>query len=83
MPFDLGLFTPEQRELWDKYFGELEHWTDGAICPVSIHELWEFEQIWMLEGGGDYPRYPPELEAELREHSNMLATYMRNVRLGS
>jgi hypothetical protein len=48
-----------------KYFGELEPWTDGTICPVSIHELWQFEQISMLDGAGEYPRYPPELEAKL------------------
>ena len=66
-PFDLGRLTHEQRELWDRHFADLQPWTEGTICPVSIHELWSFVQIWMLEGGGEPPGFPPDLETELHE----------------
>jgi hypothetical protein len=79
--FDLACLTPEQRELWDESFSELDEWTEGTICQATLLELWNFSYICMLDVGA--PNWPPELARELSEYGRQLGTYMENMRAAS
>jgi hypothetical protein len=33
---DLAYLTPEQRELWNANFSDLDRWTTGTICRATL-----------------------------------------------
>ncbi len=79
---DLATLTPGQRQVWDKYFAEKVR-TEGNVWLATIPELLDFNDVFMLEGGGPFPRYPPEVEHTLRESARLRAEYLRNLRSAS
>jgi hypothetical protein len=75
---DLACLTPEQRELWDENFSDLNEWAEGTICQATLLELWSFGYMCMLDGG--VPNWPPDLARELSDYGRGLREYMENMR---